>query len=43
MDARQNTDQIQELFETVDFNEDNLNMDKMKEKCKNEMNLKEFR
>ena len=36
------TDQIQELFETVDFNEDNLNMDKIKEKCKNEMNLKEL-
>ena len=42
MDTKQNTDKIQELFETVDFNEDNLNMDKIKEKCKNEMNLKEL-
>ena len=42
MNKQHDTDQIQELFETVDFNEDNLNMDKIKEKCKNEMNLKEL-
>ena len=37
-----NSNSLQYLFGTDDFNNDNINLDKIKQKCKNNHDLKEI-